>query len=511
MDMVPNKTPVRRRQWRLVVLAILSIATALLCLGVATNAFVIGIRNQWVWPHQTALGPYRLWVFGGPALGLVLLAIGLRRIAAGGRWTRGLALGGIVALGFFAAVGVKSVVSPGTPYLLGMIASRSSTSYFVEARQLADDDRGLRAWLHAYSERMPTMLGHARTHPPGAVLFYRVFIGIARTNSPLTRAAGKALVAIAGEDAESLTTEFGHIQGHLPYPWEHTWPDVVAAWLIALALALCAALVAVPIYRIMGDARAGGSPLAGLCGALLWVTVPSALCFTPQLDQFLCLVAAGSVCLFALGLRSNRWGWSAASGACVAVGIFTSFGLAVIAAMLVLWGALARRRKAAPPLLFFAAGVVVPLVAVALIAGMDWAAIARTAAELHRVEITQAFPRRYGPWLGWNVLEVLLFGGLAVAGWMAVHLARRARGRTGPRTDLDWLFLAWVLALVVLDLSGGTRGETARIWLFLMPPMAMAAGSELALMGGAGRAGSVALNLAQVLVFEVSLGLLSIY
>ena len=48
------------------------------------------------------------------------------------------------------------------------------------------------------------------------------------------------------------------------------------------------------------------------------------------------------------------------------------------------------------------------------------------------------------------------------------------------RARLRTLLIAWLIVLALLDLSGAVRGEVGRIWLLLLWPTALAAGTYLA-------------------------------
>ena len=492
--------------WELPFLLFLALATALLCLGVATNTVQLGIPGQWTWNYLPSPLPIRPWPFLLPACGLLAIGLAARGIAGRGRAAHALTLGGIVVLGFLAAAQAKGVARGGTTYLMAVVASPRSTSYFIEAEQHDD----LLHLLRAYPRLMPDMLKHARTHPPGAVLFYRANISLLRRSPSLAAWLRGIVVAISGADFETLRYSLGRIMNRPPPPSA----DVVAMWVSALLLAVLSAAVAIPVYLML---RSEAGPLAGLCGALAWSVVPSALNFTPQVDQLLCFIAAWSIALFYLGIESRNERWFAASGACLSLGISISLGLAALALLLATWGVLCRPggwRKTIMAAAAFAIGLLLPLMGTALLLGVDWIEIARVALHLHRVEILEAFPRQYRPWLVWNVLDLLLFAGIPMTGWWAIHLLRRMRAGLSSWTTLDRLAIAWIVTLLAVDLSGASRGETARIWLFLLPPIILAAGKELgqaSARGSTALAVSLALCLVQVVVFEIFLGFFFIF
>src|SRR5262249_42281721 len=81
--------------------------------------------------------------------------------------------------------------------------------------------------------------------------------------------------------------------------------------------------------------------------------------------------------------------------------------------------------------------------------------------------------RNYGTWLFYNLYDFLLFLGIPLAliysrmlFFNAQALARHQRGYV---KHIDIMFLAFTLTLLVIDLSGSARGETARIWTAYVP------------------------------------------
>jgi hypothetical protein len=113
--------------------------------------------------------------------------------------------------------------------------------------------------------------------------------------------------------------------------------------------------------------------------------------------------------------------------------------------------------------------------------------------------------RRYSWWLLYNLVDLLLFAGIAVvAGVFAAAIGGwRNRATTGiGRNGL--VALGLVALLVVLDVSGSTRAEVGRIWLFFLPLLAIvAAGYWNRLVTGR----SLVLLVALQLLLTVSLGL----
>jgi hypothetical protein len=97
--------------------------------------------------------------------------------------------------------------------------------------------------------------------------------------------------------------------------------------------------------------------------------------------------------------------------------------------------------------------------------------------------------RSYLPWVLYNPVDFLMFLGVGLSALLLVagaSVVRRLRAwrQWSPVT----LGLAvFVLALLLLDVSGMNTGEVARLWLFLMPGAALLAAGALERFGLAGR------------------------
>jgi hypothetical protein len=99
----------------------------------------------------------------------------------------------------------------------------------------------------------------------------------------------------------------------------------------------------------------------------------------------------------------------------------------------------------------------------------------REALRIHREFFTQ--PRDYAVWLVFDPLDLAIFIGLPVAVSLvaaAVRSTRRLLARARLQPD-EAFRLAALAALLVLLVSGQTRGEVGRIWIPIMPVLLVAA------------------------------------
>ncbi|WP_392676233.1 hypothetical protein [Streptomyces sp. LN785] len=246
-------------------------------------------------------------------------------------------------------------------------------------------------------------------------------------------------------------------------------------WCIVLGgSAVVAALVTVRTLAGEGLARRA-APFLVLAPMAVWTGASA--------DAWFCAVAAWSVALLALA-TAHRDRPGRAAGAALGSGLlygltcYLSYGLTLVALLLL---AVLLLTRTARPLPFLLLGAVVVPVAFTL-AGFNWWEAYRLLVE--RYHQGAGGIRPYAYWVWGNLAATTISAGLAtVAG-----LRRAAAGaptavralRTGTTTAsgrLGLLALAALLALLVADLSGMSKAETERIWqpfvLWLLPAAAL--------------------------------------
>jgi methylthioxylose transferase len=379
-------------------------------------------------------------------------------------------------------------VSPGS-----IIVSPNATTYFSTALGVQD----VRKWVANYPSLMPSLPYHARTHPPGMVLFFH--------------AIRRAMAGVVPDDSPQLAeiAEAYRIFGIGP-----TAADAAAAIFSAFLIALIGALSVIPVYllskELMQDEQA-------LRVAVLAGTLPALLILSVSPDLLLLTLVATTLWLSYLAWKYARPLPALLAGVVIAFSSFLSLGVMAVAGwllLLALVGTLRRPDRPATVRLFLkvgAAGVLgFVLVYGVLVLALDYhpLAVARQALGAHRGVTTVEAARTYWKWVLLNPVEFALFAGLplTIAACWAIPLLRR-----DPETRcLQTFLLASLLALAFLDVSGTVRGEVGRIWLFLMWPLAMAAGPVLGRERNVAFVGLVALQLLQALLFRAYLTLYSV-
>jgi hypothetical protein len=400
-------------------------------------------------------------------------------LAAGGgllrRWhTRGAprpwrALALLVALGYLVQLtGLWLQADDPGSEVTARTYSRGYGGYVVAA----DRAGGLSTFFGEYERLLRTHHGddlcpiHCGTHPPGAVLPYWVAIRALRAlpDAPVRSAASFASDELHGDLPASLSTEGG-----------------LAAWGGGHLTMLLAALIVLPLFGLAR--RLAGERLALPLAALGLVT-PAMLHFAPVYDQLWALAAATLLYVALRGLADERHAtaWGLVAGAVLAIATYGSFNVLVLAVVLAAMAvaALAGRLPAGPAgaarasrrhLVGWLAGLAVATALpwlVAWAAGLDVPGVAAAARANH--EASTLASRPYWPWAAFNLGDYLQLLGLPLA---AVAIAAGARRRSrGAAWNVYGV--AFVGLTAALTLSGGVKGETGRIWLFLTP-LALAA------------------------------------
>ncbi|XMN07974.1 hypothetical protein ACK8N7_19005 [Streptomyces griseobrunneus] len=283
-----------------------------------------------------------------------------------------------------------------------------------------------------------------------------------------------------------------HVAGHPPgATLTFVWLDRIglgggawaAVWCVVVgSSAVLAALITVRVLAGEHLARRA-APFLVLAPAAVWAGVSA--------DGYFAAVAAWSVALLALAAtRRVRFPAAAAVGGGLLFGwtCYLSYGLGLMAAVLIMVLVLARTARPVVP--FLLGALVVP--AAFTLAGFHWWTAYHLLVE--RYYQGAGGIRPYAYWVWANLACAVLASGLAaVAGVRrstsyAPGAVRALRtGDTAPRTGdtaphapiqrLALLVLAALVALLAADLSGMSKAETERIWqpflLWLLPAAAL--------------------------------------
>jgi hypothetical protein len=311
---------------------------------------------------------------------------------------------------------------------------------------------------------------HVRTHPPGLVIANWLIIRVLQ-RFPALSAAG------AGQIRPLRCTDL----------WLLEKPNSAAAGLgFAAFLPLILAALTIPLAYLLANEimNEGSARLA----AVLVATLPALLLFAPLADQVLAFLSVAGLLTLMLAIRTRYTSLFFASGLIMAVATFISLGslsllpIAGILFITIVWATgrfgpgQVRWTRWGGAFLF---GFFLPWLLYWLLAGVAPWQIAKTALDQHYQLVTSR--RDYGVWLGFNVVDLILFSGLPIifgfTGAVIMAIKQTPKRRLNAAGGVS---LALALIILLLLISGSTRGEVGRIWLFFMPLLAIAAATFLA-------------------------------
>ena len=342
----------------------------------------------------------------------------------------------------------------GSEKYLASLASVRNTTFF-QAAQRFDSARDV---LERHVALLADIGQHVSTHPPGWTLAFRGAIALGGTRSgPVLAALSRTTLGAAREPSLDMASR---VAGQPISSSEEN-----GLWIIALILTLAAMATAPAVHFCL---RAPLPPDPAFAGAALAALLGPLYLYFPDLDTLyppLMLLAAGA---WLRAGRSGRPGWALVSGLIGAALAALSFGnlalFLTLALVSALSGAVPGRGARLPRFAALALPLVV-LVLAALPAGFSYVANLREGLRLHHEMMIH---RTGSLWALLNPLDLMTTLPFPLALWLLLRtpwgpLSADARSRRlEPGAALGVAALA---TLAVLDVSGASKGETARLWM----------------------------------------------
>jgi hypothetical protein len=489
----------RANVWALLFSLVVVALTLVLCLLVARQALTLGVRGEWVWQYRpgaggAGVGAGLLAELRLPLglLGILLVLVWCLREAekALASWDREvLAVVLLVAAGFLFQLASGSIYA-GLGQDVLAVTEESVGGYYGLSQEIISPTAFLAGYPRLLATREP--VGHLNTHPPGNTMYFYVLRRFFEDHPDLAR----QVTALEPPSMRGPEGAFALVESQ--HQLVLSFAERAAIFVGILLVRLKAALVVVPLYLLV---RWGLGKRRAVEVAALGVTIPSVVVFLPGLDA---AYPTGAAALAALMVGALVWrsGLLAFLAGVALYGVMLfSPALALVAVLVLLWYGLARwtgwgerlRRRPGQASFLQVLGVGILGFAIVLVvlwvffqfnAVATWWECLRSNARFNRLT-----GRSYLPWVLYNPVDFLMFLGvglsaLLLAGTAGVLLRLKAWRRWDPMT----LGLAvFVLALLALDVGGMNTGEVARLWLFLMPGVALLAACALEGFGSAGR------------------------
>jgi hypothetical protein len=309
------------------------------------------------------------------------------------------------------------------------------TSYFTDAASISD----VAGWIRTYADHMPSFHLHSMNKPPLPILFYLPFIKLFGNNLRAALVGGYAVAALA--------------------------------------------TLSIPAVYIVIKKLARSTDVA-FCAASFFALTPSLVLFMPEFDQLFPVLSCALIAIWASALESDRIMPSVVMGLLLVAIALASFNLLVLGVFLALQALIAVRRPAQEAkfkrTLRQAATVLLTFLVAHIIL---WGAFGYRALSVFRTALVlqagllHQIPRPYPQTVLFDLTDFALGSGWIAFVLVALYLLRHRRGNVETETAL---VAAGLLQILILAVLGVLPGETARVWIFLLPLLMLPVGLELA-------------------------------
>lgn len=418
--------------------------------------------SEWYWPHLVR--PFTRW---WPALlaSAALLTFGARWLRQDARRDRWPAPGVLVLIGLALQLALIYADRPNVgAELVDRTLSKASSGYLATAGEIND----LGAALRDFPALMPTFDNdHARTHPPGFIVLHWLTDHALRRVPRLAETLARPTTFWRCTDLWILSRPPATAAALFLWSWV---PPLLAAVTCLPALALG--------RRWSGSTGARSS-------ALLVATLPALLVFSPTPDQIFAFLSLASLWMLIKGLQEGRWAWLVVAGLVASLMTMLSLGNAAWAALLglfALWYIISKSAsggvrfssvRAWAPLLWLGLGTISLWLVYWIGWGVEPWSVAQVGLSQHYELVTSI--RRYDWWLGYNLVDMLVFAGPPVVAGFLWLVVTALRPNDSRRSDVGRLALILASVLLAIHVAGSTRGEVGRLWLVFMPLAAVIA------------------------------------
>lgn len=456
---------------RTVVVPASLIVTTIVALTVFYVAFdrewiPLGIPNEWIWPTPDVWGLGTAeWVLFLPAA--ISLALLIAWVCWAARWVEHCRPSRFVAAIAGSIVLASSfqhfceVAAPTGLQKWAMLYSYSANGFHAVAQQHSGDLGNL---LENHADLIRDFKPHHfSANPPGWVVVYAGLTNFYRGHPGLAHFVWDIFAPM------EMPWRLRGMTGSKGLPLEvHAALTTIAGLsrLLCFAGAIPAAWLAL--------ARAGR--MAALAAASAVLLLPMEPLLAPHRDTVYPTVALLVLGLSHAAWQHRRWPLAAVAGITLGVGTFFStcfFIIGGLAALYVAGLSLSGKRPTLASVIAAPLGWLAVVGMVHLAGHNSWATWSVNFAK--NLEFNQLYRQSYAAWTLVNLVEFSIAIGLPLLIFLAGRIATIRRA--------DALLCAWLAILAFLDLAGTNRGETYRLWLFMMPVGALLAVEWLPTLG----------------------------
>ena len=468
----------------------------------------LGRDNWFLEPARRPLWPLSSWVF---PIAVLIICGAFAWVCAFDRFRRAktakeqristrMTLGALVVL---ATVWSWSLLGPlGGFQLVAAMWSDVSNQYFSTAYRV-ENARQFSIEYSKYQQNIEVSKAHVATHPPGAVLMFygakKVYDGV----PPIRQFWEHFAPAFTAASTDSVGVEARRIVRNATGE-NITLPDEaipLALW-CAFLLSLSIGLTVPAVYKLArGDTSdETEAERRGLFAATLFALSPTSALFAFTLDAPIAFLVAWSLVFWANRQRSENRFSGIVCGAILGLASWISFGALAVWGLIILaialcWGSrslvttpvlvisdLAARRKPAvhrpaSDFTLILLGFALFWFVILLVLPTPILEVYARAMEVHKSATLTS--RSHGGWMLLNLFVFALFCGWPLILGVAKQLQRVLVERGAPTLNAARaLGIATVALCVGLSFAGTVRGETERLWLFLLAPLCALAAIE---------------------------------
>lgn len=372
----------------------------------------------------------------------------------------------LILLSFLFQLSVQFFSRAGISVLIHRIINPELNGYFTAALPI----RNIFDFLRTYNDNILTFIYHAKSHPPGAILFF-YFIKQMMLAIPLL-----------GNIANSFTPNHADVRAL----WTPLLPAEKATAIISsFLIPFLSTLTIIPLYytsKILYGTK------TALRSVILFIFIPSVVLFIPINDSFLHFFAITSVLFLIKGLKAQNtmlhFLYLLFSGLFLFCGILFNLSLLPLVILLGTYFLLFKINKLSSfnknysyyfkeiviKGIFFGFGFLLMPVLLFFIFKFNFIQML----EIIMGSVPDVHTRSYTLWIFYNLWDLFIFAGIPIAVVFFISLKHETVNLIIKKWNkIDHIFISFLIMLLILNFSGSIRGETGRILVIFMPFMAL--------------------------------------
>ena len=355
----------------------------------------------------------------------------------------------VILLSFLFQISVQFFSRAGVPVLIHRIINPELNGYFTAALPVEN----VADFLSTYNQNILEFVYHAKSHPPGAILF---FFAIKQLMSAFP---------LLG----SVANNFSPTHLDVKSVWDTLLPSEKATAIFsAFLIPLLSAFSTIPIYyslKILYGVK------AALRSIFLFAFIPSVVLFIPINDSFLHIFAITAFFFMLKGIKQKKLLHILLSGLTLFLGLFFNLSLlplVIFLGVFFLLGNLTQKKLEFKYILkgglVFSFGFILLPLILYFSFHFDFIHMLR----IIMGSVPDVHTRSYKIWIFYNLYDFFIFSGIPIAVVFFLSI---------KKLFLNHLLIAFLTMLIILNFSGSIRGETGRILVIFMPFMALIAAS----------------------------------